>query len=61
MANGQLHTGGTGILYAAFDEYRPIIRPQEWGFTNDLMIFSSNRPEGLGGFDLYYVGIDKLN
>jgi hypothetical protein len=48
-------------INSEFDEYRPIIRPQEWGFTNDLMIFSSNRPEGLGGFDLYYVGIDKLN
>ncbi len=39
-----------------FDEYRPIIRPQ-LEFTSDLMIFSSNRPGGKGGFDLYYVGI----
>ncbi|SMG29154.1 WD40-like Beta Propeller Repeat [Marivirga sericea] len=43
------------------DEYRPIIRPQSGEFTNDLMIFSSNRPAGLGGFDLYYVGIDRVN
>lgn len=43
-----------------FDEYRPIVRP-EWEFTNDFMIFSSNRPGGKGGFDLYYVGIDKIN
>ena len=42
-----------------YDEYRPVIR-NEPGFNNDFMIFSSNRPGGLGGFDLYYVGIDKI-
>ncbi len=42
-----------------YDEYRPIVRPQ-WDFTNDFMIFSSNRPGGLGGFDLYYVGIPEI-
>lgn len=41
------------------DEYRPIVR-EEREFTNDFMIFSSNRPGGKGGFDLYYVGIDKI-
>ena len=41
------------------DEYRPIIRREE-GFDNDFMIFSSNKAGGLGGFDLYYVGIDKV-
>jgi hypothetical protein len=30
----------------------------EW-FINDLMIFSSNRPGGKGGFDLYYAGIPR--
>jgi len=45
-----------------YDEYRPIITEmdQEYylnNFLNDLMIFSSNRPGGKGGFDLYYVGI----
>ncbi len=41
------------------DEFRPIIffAPK---FDNDLMIFSSNRPGGKGGFDLYYVGIPKM-
>ena len=42
-----------------YDEYRPIA----WsygGFDKDLMLFSSNRPGGKGGFDLYYVGIPKL-
>lgn len=27
---------------------------------NDLLIFSSNRPGGKGGYDLYFVGIPKL-
>ncbi|MBC6367187.1 PD40 domain-containing protein [Algoriphagus sp. AK58] len=41
------------------DEFRPILsdHPQ---FKNRLMIFSSNRPGGMGGFDLYYVGIPKF-
>jgi hypothetical protein len=47
-----------------FDEYRPVICEQETvnyinDFFNSLMIFSSNRPGGKGGFDLYYVGINK--
>lgn len=42
-----------------YDEYRPIVRPQ-WDFTNDFMLFSSNRLGGLGGFDLYYVGIEDI-
>ena len=46
-------------INSEFDEYRPIVRPQS-GFNNDFMIFSSNRPGGKGGFDLYYVGIDKI-
>lgn len=41
-----------------YDEYRPIVKPM-YEFTNDFMIFSSNRPGGKGGFDLYYVGIQK--
>ncbi len=42
-----------------YDEYRPIVK--FFGdFTNDFMIFSSNRPGGKGGFDLYYIGIDKM-
>ena len=42
-----------------YDEYRPIA----WfygGFDQDLMLFSSNRPGGKGGFDLYYVGITGM-
>ena len=42
-----------------YDEFRPVSM-QAYNFQNDMMIFSSNRPGGLGGFDLYYVGIDKI-
>ncbi len=43
------------------DEYRPIVKFIDWGFNNDFMLFSSNRPGGKGGFDLYYVGIEKMS
>lgn len=42
-----------------YDEFRPIAIYAN-NYTNDLMFFSSNRPGGLGGFDLYYVGIPKM-
>lgn len=47
-----------------YDEYRPIVcepKNDQYlnNFLNNLMIFSSNRPGGKGGFDLYYVGINK--
>jgi hypothetical protein len=42
-----------------FDEYRPAVAYCR-DSNNDLMIFSSNRPEGKGGFDLYYTGINKM-
>jgi hypothetical protein len=41
------------------DEYRPIVKTF-YKFTNDFMVFSSNRPGGAGGYDLYYVGINKM-
>ncbi len=42
-----------------YDEFRPIVMyaPR---FENDLLIFSSNRPGGAGGFDLYYTGIERM-
>jgi len=43
-----------------YDEYRPAIEYFE-DSKNDLMIFSSNRPGGSGGYDLYYTGIAKIN
>lgn len=45
-------------INSEFDEYRPIVSGSDW-FLNNLMIFSSNRPGGKGGFDLYYVGVSK--
>jgi len=42
-----------------YDEYRPITLAS-YEFINDMMLFSSNRPGGKGGFDLYYVGITKM-
>jgi hypothetical protein len=47
-------------INTSYDEYRPIVKPQ-MEFVNDFMVFSSNRPGGKGGFDLYFVGIDKIN
>jgi len=50
---------GPGIN-TEYDEYRPVIIPLEPGlFLNDMLIFSSNRPGGTGGFDLYYTGLNK--
>lgn len=45
-------------INSEFDEYRPIFKKYD-NIKNDIMIFSSNRPGGKGGFDLYYVGINE--
>jgi hypothetical protein len=39
------------------DEYRPVIGYNR-DFTNKFLMFSSNRPGGKGGFDLYFTGVD---
>lgn len=41
------------------DEFRPIIIEERVDDNRHMMIFSSNRSGGKGGFDLYFVGIDK--
>ena len=42
-------------INSEYDEYRPIYFSfYDYDFQN-LMIFSSDRPGGLGGFDLYMV------
>ncbi|MGD2033452.1 MAG: hypothetical protein PVF73_00230, partial [Bacteroidales bacterium] len=45
-------------INSEYDEYRPIVRLYKT-IPNDLMIFSSNREGGLGGYDLYYLGITE--
>jgi hypothetical protein len=47
---------GPGINTSS-DEYRPVIGFGE-SFTNQFIVFSSNRPGGKGGFDLYFTGYD---
>jgi hypothetical protein len=37
------------------DEFRPLLQSHP-DFTNFFLIFSSNRPGGKGGFDLYFTG-----
>jgi hypothetical protein len=39
-----------------YNEYRPLLGFAS-GYTNNFMIFSSDRPEGAGGYDLYFVGV----
>lgn len=44
-------------INTSYDEYRPVIGSST-SFTNKYMMFSSNRPGGKGGFDLYFTGIE---
>jgi hypothetical protein len=44
-------------INSQYDEYRPVLRRKR-GFENDFLMFSSNRPGGKGGFDLYYTGVE---
>lgn len=46
-------------INSEYDEYRPLVLPMQ-EFQQDFMLFSSNRPGGKGGFDLYYVGIGDI-
>lgn len=39
------------------NEYRPLLGNSP-DFTNQLLIFSSDRPGGQGGYDLYFSGIE---
>jgi hypothetical protein len=44
-------------INSSYDEYRPVIG-YDPNFTNYYLMFSSNRPGGKGGFDLYFTGMD---
>jgi len=41
------------------NEYRPILINEGFSMTQTMMVFSSDRTGGLGGFDLYFVGIEN--
>ncbi len=47
------------VINTAFDEYRPILFNEDVDNDRDMMVFSSNRAGGKGGFDLYFVGVIK--
>jgi hypothetical protein len=44
-------------INTSFDEYRPVLG-YDRNFINKFLMFSSNRPGGKGGFDLYFTGVD---
>lgn len=46
-------------INTSFDEFRPVVYDNEYYFTNRLLVFSSDRPGGKGGFDLYHVGVGR--
>ncbi len=41
----------------SYNEYRPVLGSVQ-DFSNSYMIFSSDRPGGKGGFDLYLMGLE---
>ncbi|WP_353718433.1 hypothetical protein [Dyadobacter sp. 676] len=45
-------------INSAYKEYRPIL-PDLSNFSYHLMLFSSNRPGGKGGYDLYMTGLKE--
>lgn len=44
-------------INSEYDEYRPILFDERVDYQKHMMVFSSNRPGGKGGFDLYFVGV----
>lgn len=47
-----------GRINTSYNEYRPVL-PRLYNFNYNLMIFSSDRPAGKGGFDLYMTGLEQ--
>lgn len=46
-------------INTADDEYRPVLIDEGVDENRNMMVFSSNRTGGLGGFDLYFFGVSK--
>lgn len=46
-------------INSSYNEYRPIL-PRLSNFNYWLMLFSSNRPGGKGGYDLYMTGLKRF-
>ena len=46
-------------INSEYDEYRPILINEGVDNEKNMMIYSSNRDGGKGGFDLYYVGVNQ--
>jgi hypothetical protein len=46
-------------INTADDEYRPILIDEGVDETRHMLVFSSNRTGGQGGFDLYFAGVFK--
>jgi hypothetical protein len=46
-------------INSPYDEFRAVAVKAS-GFENDLLLFSSNRPGGKGGFDIFYTGIKMM-
>ncbi|NHF60373.1 hypothetical protein FK220_013545 [Flavobacteriaceae bacterium TP-CH-4] len=45
-------------INSEMDEYRPILVDEGVSPDQAMMLFSSDRPGGAGGFDLYFVGVE---
>jgi hypothetical protein len=45
-------------INSRYDEYRPILFEEDVDNDKNMMVFSSNRDGGKGGFDLYFVGVE---
>jgi len=46
------------LINSEYNEYRPIVL--DYQRANNVMIFSSDRPGGKGGYDLYCVGVNAI-
>jgi len=40
---------------------KPIQFEEDVDYYKDMMVFSSNRTGGKGGFDLYFVGVERTD